>query len=242
MMPRSLIIILGLLILPAYVAAGLLEEGFQADYSLSKNDFDIGVAEYRLYPQPTGMLIYESTAKPEGLASLFIHDRIIERSHIIHIPGGLQPQKYEYQQKGGKDTRHYTLDFNWSQQKLVNTNINETLDLPADTQDMLSFQLQLMHTLQAGKKSMAFHLADDDKVQAYRLEYQKEMQLNTAIGELKVVMLEHRRSEHNDTFRFWCAPSLEYLPVRIERIEDDGDRVLFELRRFASLPRNTAAQ
>ena len=44
---------------PTLASAGLLEHGFQADYTLSKNDFDVGVAEYRLYPQPTGTLIYQ---------------------------------------------------------------------------------------------------------------------------------------------------------------------------------------
>lgn len=222
--------------------AALFEQGFQADYTLSKNDFKVGVAEYRLYPQPTGMLIYESTAKTEGLAALFIHDRIVERSHILQLQNGLRPQKYEYQQKGGKDTKHYQLNFNWTEHKLVNTNINQTVDLPADTQDMLSFQLQLMHSLQAGKKELTFHLAEKNKIRAYHLQYKKEMKLKTTLGELNVMLLEHHRPEHKDVFRFWCAPSLEYLPVRIERVEEDGDRVKFELRRFASLPNVTTAK
>ena len=226
-----------LLFTPILSFAALLEQGFQADYSLSKNDFDIGVAEYRLYPQPTGILIYESTAKPEGLAAVFIRDRIIERSHIAINAGNLQPQKYEYQQKGGKETKNYQLNFNWSKKKLVNTNIDKTFDLPENTQDMLSFQLQLMKTLQAGKKELSFSLADRNKILPYHLKYTGEAKLDTPLGELKVIKLEHRRADHNDVFRFWCAPSLEFLPVRIERVEDDGDRVLFELRHFASLPK-----
>ena len=228
--------------IPALSFAALLEQGFQADYSLSKNDFDIGVAEYRLYPQPTGILVYESTAKPEGLAAMFIRDRIIERSHIVLNDNKLQPQKYEYQQKGGKETKNYQLNFNWSKKKLVNTNINQTFDLPLNTQDMLSFQLQLMKTLQSGEKELSFHLADRNKIRAYHLKYTGEMELETPIGKLKVIKLEHRRPDRNDVFRFWCAPGLEYLPVKIERVEDDGDRVLFELRHFASLPKATAKQ
>ncbi|MFO7603765.1 MAG: DUF3108 domain-containing protein, partial [Gammaproteobacteria bacterium] len=133
-----------LLCTPALAGAGLLERGFQADYTLSKNRFAVGVAEYRLYPQATGMLIYESTAKPEGLAAVFVRDRIVERSHITPAGNQLRPQKYEYLQKGGKETKHYQLNFDWPEGKLQNTNINETFDLPEDTQDMLSFQLQLM--------------------------------------------------------------------------------------------------
>lgn len=231
-----------LLFTPTLSFAALLEQGFQADYTLSKNDFNVGVAEYRLYPQPTGMLIYESTAKTEGLAALFIHDRIVERSHILQLPEGLRPQKYEYLQKGGKDTKNYQLNFDWSHHKLINTNINETFDLPDNSQDMLSFQLQLMTALQAGKKTLSFHLAERNKIRAYQLDYKKKMKLNTALGELEVVLMEHQRPKHKDVFRFWCAPSLEYLPVRIERVEEDGDRVTFELRRFASLPRATAKQ
>ena len=231
-----------LFLIPAVSSAGLLENGFQADYTLSKNDFTVGVAEYRLYPQPTGMLIYESTAKPEGLAAVFIHDRIVERSHIIQLQNGLRPQKYEYQQKGGKEDSSYALKFDWLQHKLVNTHINKTLKLPPDTQDMLSFQLQLMKTLQAGKKKLSFHLAEQNKINAYQLEFKQKLKLETALGEMNVVLMEHRHPKDHDVFRFWCAPSLEYLPVRIEHIEEDGDRVLFQIRRFASLPHPTMAK
>lgn len=227
---------------PGLTSAALLQQGFQADYSLSKNDFKIGVAEYRLYPQPTGILIYESTAKTEGLAALFIHDRILERSYITPLQTGLRPQKYVYLQKGGKETSSYQLKFNWSQHKLLNTHTHKTLKLPADTQDMLSFQLQLMKTLQAGKKEMSFHLAEKDKISAYHLKFKKEMTLKTAIGDLKVVLMEDHHPKDNDVFRFWCAPGLEYLPVKIEHLKENGDRVMFKLRYFSSLPKRVAAQ
>lgn len=230
------------LLAPTLASAGLLEHGYQADYTLSKNDFDVGVAEYRLYPQPTGMLIFQSTAKTEGLAALFIHDRIVERSHITRRADELRPQKYEYSQKGGKESRNYQLNFDWTHHKLLNTDINQTFDLPANTQDMLSFQLQLMAALQAGKKSLSFHLAEQDKIRPYQLDFKKTMQLRTALGEMEVVLLEHQRPGEKDVFRFWCAPGLEYLPVKIEHIEDDGDQVRFELRHFASLPKATATQ
>lgn len=233
-----------LLITPCLATAGILEQGFQADYTLSRNDFSFGVAEYRLYPQTNDTLIYESTAKPEGFAAVFVRDNIIERSQIKRLADGFQPLQYEYQQRGGKETKHYQLNFDWAQQKLVNTNINTTFDLPENTQDMLSFQLQLMHTLQSGGKSLSFHLADRNKLRSYQLNFINKAKLKTIIGELEVILLEHRRPDRKDIFRFWCAPSLEYLPVRIERIEEDGDIVMFQIRSFASLPnpQTTTAQ
>lgn len=231
-----------LFLIPGLSNAGLLENGFQADYTLSKNDFTVGVAEYRLYPQPTGQLVYESTAKTEGLAALFIHDRIVERSHIIQSQNGLRPQEYDYQQKGGKEDSSYQLRFDWSQHKLVNTHLKKTLKLPADTQDMLSFQLNLMKALQSGKKRLSFHLAEQNEINAYELEFKQKMKLNTALGEMNVVLMEHQHPKDHDVFRFWCAPALEYLPVKIEHIEADGDRVVFKLRRFAPLSHATLAE
>ncbi len=231
-----------LLLVPVISHAGLLEQGFQVDYTLSKNDFTVGVAEYRLYPQPAGGLIYESTARTEGLAALFIHDRIVERSHILQSQNGLRPQKYEYQQKGGKEDSGYQLKFDWQHHKLVNTHLKKTLDLPTDTQDMLSFQLELMKALQAGRKNFSFHLAEKNEINAYDLAFKKKMTLRTTLGEMEVVLMEHQQPKGHDVFRFWCAPGLQYLPVRIEHIEADGDRVVFQIRHFASLPHATVAQ
>lgn len=233
-------LVFGILLFPVAGQAALLEQGFRTEYDISRNDFHIGVAERRLTPQPTGILIFESIAKPEGLAALFVRDRIIERSHISPYSQGLRPLLYEYQQKGGSKDKHYRLEFNWPKGTLHNTNIDETLSLSEDTQDLLSFQLVLMQTLQRGKRELAFHLADRNKVRPYTLKYQGEMKLWTTLGELKVIKLEHRRKDRNDVYTFWCAPGLEYLPVQVQRIEDDGDRILLKLRHFGSLPNNNA--
>ncbi len=203
---------------------------FPASYDVSHNGFHLGVAQRTLRQTAPDTLVFESVARPTGLAALFVSDHIIERSDIRVAGRRLLPQQYSYRKTGGKHERSYTLQFNWPQKQIHSSYEDKTLPLLPEPQDLLSFQLALMLDLQQGKHDFSYAIADKKRIREYRFQVAGEEQLNTAIGRLRTVKLVHEDHDGEGRFVFWLAKQRGYLPVRIQRHDEDGDMTEMTLR------------
>lgn len=196
---------------------------FPVSYEVSHNGFQLGIATRTLKQTGPDTLVFESIAKPTGLAALFVSDHIIERSTIKVVGQQLRPLHYSYRKTGGKHERSYTLQFDWTGHRITGSASKKPLPLLHASQDLLSFQLALMLELQQGKRSFSFAIADKKKLRNYHFQVTGEERLDTAIGTLSTVKLVHPDRDGEGRFEFWLAKRYGYLPVRIERRDHDGD-------------------
>lgn len=225
------ILTLVLILVSTATHAYLLENGFSVDYDVSKNNFSIGVSKRKLVSDGE-KLEYTSTTVPEGLAALLVKDRIVERSILSYHNNKIRPSSYSYEQTGGKKEKRYQIDFNWDKQQLTSTLQKGHKPLLDGTQDLLSLQLAMMHDLQQGNKSFSYIIAERDKLKSYQLTILGTETLETPLGKMETIKVEHYDTQKKDRFTFWCAKSLEYLPIKIRKVEEDGDVVLLQLRAF----------
>ncbi|HKK04867.1 MAG TPA: DUF3108 domain-containing protein [Gammaproteobacteria bacterium] len=217
--------------------AGELKSHFPATYRVSKNGFPLGLAERRLQIRPDGTQIFTSKAHPTGLAALFVSDKVTERSVEQRQGDRIRPLSYQYRQSGGKHERQWSLHFDWAADRVTSSHDNIQHALAPDTQDLLSFQLALMLDLQAGKRSFSYPIVDKKEVHDYGFKAAGRQMLRTPVGRLKTLKLVHKDVQGEGSFIFWCAVNYGYLPVRIERTDEDGDRVTMELH---SMPGKSA--
>ena len=213
-----------------YGHAGLLESGFEASYEVSHNSFYLGDSVRNLKKQDNQTWIYRSDTSPKGIAKAFVSDVIEEISMINRNVGQFYPVEYKYRQHGGKKQTEFTLNFDWTANKLTNTYNKQTYELKPDTHDLLSFQIQLMHDLQAGKSKVSYVIADKKRVDTYNLKSDKKDSVETPMKTFNAIKLVSNKIRDKMQFIIWCAPELGYLPVKVMKIEEDGDKSIMVLK------------
>ena len=217
--------------------AGMLDTGFVAVYEVQHKQIYLGDATRTLKQNKEGQWQYHTETETKGLASLLIKDVINETTTFKRQTGNIIPLVYEYRQHGGKREKHFLLEFNWDKLELVNSYKKETFPIKPGTQDLLSFQLQLMQDLQSGKRSISYTIADRKRIEAYKLTNKGKTEIETPMKTFQAIQLVSDVIRNKAQFKIWCVPELQYLPVRVLKIDDDGDESEFSLRSIRFLKR-----
>ncbi len=204
-------------------------ESFEAVYELKKGFITFGETRRTLKNLGQGRFSYESKTKPTGFAALFVEGKVSEKSIWQFHDGYLRPLEFSYLNTGGGKRREVELKFDWQAKKVTNRINGDpwSMGLVDGTLDKLLYQLSLMHDLAAGKKRMEYTIADGGKLKTYDIQVRGKEMVATSVGEFDTIMVVRESNERSTTM--WCAKSLNYLPVKIEQIEADGNRFSAEL-------------
>jgi hypothetical protein len=202
---------------------------FNAEYSLKRNGITLGVSTRSLITARDGTYIYASSTHATGIIAWFVKDQIDEYSKWIFINGQIRPLEYVYNRHGGDKTRHVKLKFDWQHLIVTNTIDGDPwrMEIPANAQDKLVYQLSIMHDLAEGKKDLKYKIADGGKLKEYDFEIEGEETLNTPLGKIKTVRIQ-RIGDRRDT-TVWCAPRFAYLPMRLEQQDTDGSHLTMQI-------------
>jgi len=218
-------LILLLLVLP--LTAALAKEPqinpFEVHYLINRNGLPLVNMERRLIKTETGIYRFEANSSPTKNISWLIKDRITEYSLLQQNP--LRPLQYRYERKGGRKSELIELEFDWQNNKArdVQHNPVTTTTIPAETTDKLLYQLQIMLDLAAGKRELKYTIVDKGKLHHYHYKFIGNEKLQLPIGDFETIVLHRDAGKRSTTI--WCAPALNYLPVRIEHKEKDGSRM-----------------
>ena len=207
-------------------SAAAAPQAFTAQYTVNKGGIPIGEMTRTLNQQAGGRYNYESVTTASGLLSLLVKDKIIEQSLWDYHDGAIRALEYRYEKSGGKTPKKVQLIFDWDQRQVKNALDGEIRAMPVakGLTDILLYQLVLMMDLKDGKKPLEYSIADKHKFKTYRFDITGEETLDTPLGKLKTVKVQRVPGPDKKTTLIWCAPSLDYLPVRIEQDEqDDGE-------------------
>ncbi len=236
MIKNIFITLLFLCVVPVWAAPA--PKPFTAYYTVTVGNINAGEIRRSLSVTEQGQFVFESETKSSGLAALFVKDHIIERSVWRYKNQRPQPLHFQYQKTGGKKERKYALSFDWNTGVVKDESTADPWQAPLDkgAQDRLLYQLTLMYDLQNGRTEFEYPLVDGHKLKNYRFQKVAEEMIETPLGPLKTVKLSRILESDDKTVTLWCAPSLDYLPVRIEQNEKDGDRFSATIRAVEGLP------
>jgi hypothetical protein len=178
---------------------------------------------------------FESHIKPVGWIGIINNADRYEYSEGLIKDKFVIPEKYSYQHSQRlSDDRHVEVIFDNSKHKITNIHkhINNKwkMDSVEHVQDRLSSQLSLMLALQQAsnfidkkgvdkhkvdKKIFMFPVADGGRIKQYSFKIIAEEKLETPVGTLNTIKLEHHRSNQDEVMIIWCAEEFAYLPVKI---------------------------
>lgn len=209
----------------------LLDTGFRAEFEVKVKGIYVGISARQIEVKKNRIEFF-ATATPGGLAKLFFSDVVTETSIMERVGSRIKPLTYTYDQTGGKDIKHESVFFDW-QRGLIKFSDGGGKEFPISNHayDVLNFQLELMRTLQQGNQEFVFDVADYRGLYTYRSQVVGKEQVSLPFGELETLKVDSRNRKDGKHFIFWCAPTLDYLPVRVEYTKKPGGIVyLTELK------------
>ena len=217
----------------ALIAASTAEpvafpDRFQARYTLHAGGFKVGTTNVSLTPVSDGRYEYVTVSRATGVAALLGFEEVRERSVWLRGESGIRSLRYSYDRRGRKE-RRVEVVFDWTTGRVTNTVDGETwrMVVPERTLDKQNHLLALMLDLASGKRRMSYRVADGGKLKTYTFRCLGEQSVETEIGEFDTVMMERIRARAKRKTVLWLAPSLSFLPVKIEHHEGDSLITMF---------------
>lgn len=232
------IIMTFILLLPLSITAQELPD-FSASYQVMLNGIQAGDLKQRLSSNADGSRKFSSETQAQGLFAFFKPDLVEEISTWTLVDNMIQPRHYLYQRSGGKKDKYLKLDFDWKTQQLSIDDKNYPWQLALEplTLDKLVYQLALMMDLDKGKNQYNYRIADGGKIKTYTIDVIDEETVTTPLGRIKTIKLKRLRDETSKRQTvLWCAPALNYLPVKLEHTEKDGTVFTANLHRLKGIP------
>jgi hypothetical protein len=229
---RWLLLVLGLTVGGAHAAEDPTVTTYTATYRAEYKGKDAGTAEFSVRYQ-AGRDVYEfdSRAHAKGLLKLARPNPTVERSEFRIEAGNVRPLEFWYEDgsRSGEDNFHIVFDWERHVATVSTADGRRELASPEGTFDRGSAQVALMRDLAAGRTPSAYALADEDSVSTYEYTDGGTESLATDAGSFEArVLLQQRRGSSRVT-RFWVAPELRFLPVRIEQRRNGEPHSAFTL-------------
>jgi len=140
----------------------------------------------------------------------------------------ITPLNYQYKLSPFlASNRKRKVSFNW-QQKTVQSSYKDkkwTLEaVPVNSQDRLSYQLQMLVDVKSGKQDMVYPIVHKGKVKDSHFRVLREEPLQTALGKLNSILVEKVRAATKKRKTFlWFARDHAFLLLKMHQIEKEGD-------------------
>jgi hypothetical protein len=181
---------------------------------------------------------YETIPHPSVLARIAVSAASREESDFLVAPDGVVPQRYQLDDGTSSHDDNVSLTFDWQAGRVRGEVKHRQVDLgaPPGTQDILSIRAALLLDFaRTGSPRPEYPIVDQDEVKTFIYRSVGPEKLRTALGELDTVVYDSMRKgadSHSRTWRYWFAPSLSFVPVRLEQRQDGKTRIAFAARKL----------
>ena len=222
------------LALAAHEAAGAdaTVATYTATYNVQYKGKEAGTAEFSVvYLADRDLYEFTSRVLAKGLLKLARPKPAVERSQFRVDAEGVQPLEFWYEDgtRSGEDNVHIAYDW---QRRVATVSGGETrreIALPAAGLDRGTLQVTLMRDLAATGAAGKYTIADEDSVSEYAYTDNGTATTATGIGPVETRALTQQRAGSSRTTWLWVAPTLRFLPVRIEQRRDGEVQTAFTL-------------
>jgi len=230
-------LLLGVALLLAASAAAA-PAPYRMTYRLTSDTTVIGELVQTLQRTTPGRWRFRSELNPSGFLISLVSGRIVEVTELEEQAGRLRPLGYRFERRGLGRNRDVTVTFDWAAGRAHNEVNGKrwSMEIPADALDKHSLLLVVAGDLAAGRTVDAYPVADGGKLKTYGHEALGEERVATPLGELATLKLDRTRVGKEDGTLFWHAPALDHLPVRVERVDDDGRVLVLTLTTYQRDP------
>lgn len=219
---RFRFVALGMLALGTSLAqAGAQLQPFEASYEWVWHGMSVAVSTLKL-EQHQDTWVYASKSDPRGIGRMF-SERPVQQSTLRVTESGVQPLKYKAEDGTSATKRDAEVVFDWEHNRATGVYEDAKVDMPLQpgVQDDLSVQIALMVELLAGRTPQQFQMIDKNSVREYKYVREGEESVSTPLGKIDTWVYRSQKTGSPRVTRFWCAPSLGFIPLRVEQKKGD---------------------
>jgi len=201
---------------------------YEAAYRFETHGINAGTVTTMLRRDDQGQWIAERNAQPRGFARL-LTDASHERSELELSGGGIRPLRYTGS-NGGPD-HDVNLSFDWQRQRATGTIAGRPIDeaLKPGMQDDLSMLVAFAYELDNGRMPTTVATIGDSGVRDYQLTREGTDKLRTPLGDIDTVIYRAQRQGSPRHTRYWCAPSLGFLPLKAQQRRNEDVQWTMEI-------------
>jgi hypothetical protein len=194
---------------------------FQASYNWIWHGMTVAESSLALEHQDSNW-VYRSKSEPRGIGRMF-SERPTQESVMQVTDDGVHPLSYKADDGTSSTKRDANVQFDWQNNRVTGVYEDAKVDMPIppDMQDDLSVQIALMVELLRGHSPEKFSLISGNQVREYRYSREGEETLTTPVGTIPTVIYRSEKQYSPRVTRFWCAPSLGYIPLRVQQKKGD---------------------
>ncbi|MGQ7845338.1 DUF3108 domain-containing protein [Granulosicoccus sp. 3-233] len=197
---------------------------FEVVYEVGNNLISAGTARLTL-SREGDLWHYSLSTKPRGVFKLAGKGRIDEQSTFVLAGSGddiqLQPQSYRYRQDNER-RRQVDAEFDWDDQMITHVyrgnELTETFNEPV--LDRLTATVFIMNALRNDFQEAEMSIFDSGKIKQVAFANMGEEMLSTPLGNIETIrVVNQNASGGSRETSTWFAPSLDYLPIKIEHLK-----------------------
>ena len=154
--------------------------------------------------------------------------RLDEWSVFKVIDEKVIPVSYHYTRKGLGTDRPVHIYFDWEKMEASGSKGKNkyVFALEPNTLDKLSFQVQLQIDLLHNKQlaSTNYRIARYNRLADYQFSYLHNESIDTELGAQNTLVYERKKKDGGT--KLWISPEQNYLPVKIENVDDGKSNVM----------------
>lgn len=235
---RALRLILALMLSSTLGAAASADElkPFDASYDWIWHNMTVAVSTLHLERQGDNW-VYSSKSEPRGIGRMF-SERPTQASVLQVTAAGVLPLSYKADDGTAATKRDANVVFDWEHSRVTGSNEDAKVDMPMPPgiQDDLSIQIALMVELLRGHTPEKFALLSGNSVREYSYSRDGEETLTTPVGTIQTIIYRSEKQYSPRVTRFWCAPSLGYIPLRVQQKRKDDVEWTMEVKSVKRAP------
>ncbi len=194
---------------------------FTAQYQLKRGRMIIGKVTTTLQLGQDGSYSYKSVTIPVGIVAAFRKDEITELSQGRILGQKVIPSSYYFKHKRKKRPKLRKLQFDWGSRRVTapGTKPEWSSSITPGTQDKASKILAMMLSMRPATTDLKIQVVAKKKLKSYQISRERQEQLAAAGSNYHTIKLNEAKVGKPVSTRFWLAPELNYLPVKVERKE-----------------------
>ena len=199
-------------------AAGTALRPYAVVYEFRAYGFSAGTVSLTLRQETPQEWTYLSKSQPRGLFQLVHSAARTVTSRMIIDQRGVRPL-LSTDTEDGEHAPQSEVHFDWTASRATGHVEGQAIDmeLRPGVQDDLSAQVSLIQALNSGQAPASLLVFDKSGIRDYSYTAVGEEKLSTPLGEVATLIYRSQRAQAPRSTRYWCAPALGYIPVRVEQ-------------------------
>ena len=204
---------------------------FTAKYDVYRNGLLIARTT-RILSNNKDLYEFKSSTILAGLATLFLDIKLQEESTLQLQQGNFYLQNYQYNKVDKKNNEKFSIQYKVKKNNLYHSLTRQSHAVKKQQYDILSFVIGIMSDFIKNEPHKHYTILEKNKVRDYLFQISGKALFTYQGKDLITHVLQQVKLPSRHQFTFWCAEQFQYLPVRINKTETDGDEILMKLTHY----------